>query len=95
MPSVDLFEEQSDKYKESVIPSSVKSVFSIEAGSTSGWYKYTGKSGKCFGVDTFGESGNYLDIYKKFGLTVDNITKEIIKTIKSNREKRLSIYEQF
>lgn len=94
MPSVDLFEEQSDKYKESVIPSSVKSVFSIEAGSTSGWYKYTGKSGKCFGVDTFGESGNYLDIYKKFGLTVDNITKEIIKTIKSNREKRLSIYEQ-
>ena len=93
MPCVDLFEEQSDKYKESIIPSSVKSIFSIEAGSTSGWYKYTGKYGKCFGVDSFGESGNYLAIYKKFGLTVERISKEIIKTIKANREKRISLYE--
>jgi len=93
MPCIDLFEEQTEKYRESVIPSQVKSVFTIEAGSTSGWYKFAGKYGKCFGVDAFGASGNYLDIYKKFGLTTENISKEIIKIIKSNREKRLSLYE--
>lgn len=85
MPCVEIFEMQSDKYKDGVIPKDVKSVFSIEAGSTIGWHKYTGKYGKCFGVDDFGDSGTPNDMFNKFGLTADNITKEIAKVIKANK----------
>ncbi len=85
MPCMEIFEMQSDKYKDGIIPREVKSVFSIEAGSTVGWHKYTGKYGKCFGVDDFGDSGTPNDMFKKFGLTAENLTKEIIKVIKNNK----------
>jgi len=85
MPSIDLFEAQSDKYKNQVIPNDLKSVFTIEAGSTIGWYKYAGKYGKCFGVDTFGVSANEIDLYKKFNLNSDYIANEIAKIIKVNK----------
>jgi transketolase len=85
MPCVELFEGQSDSYKESVIPNALKSIFSIEAGSTAGWYKYVGKFGKCFGVDDFGMSASPKDIYNKFGLNAENISKNIIKVIKKNK----------
>lgn len=85
MPCIEIFEMQSDKYKEGIIPREVKSIFSIEAGSTIGWHKFTGKYGKCFGVDAFGDSGTPNDMYNKFGLTAENITKEIVKVIKINK----------
>lgn len=85
MPSVDLFESQSDKYKLKLLPNDVKSVFTIEAGSTMGWYKYTGKCGKAFGVDEFGLSGNEIELYKKFNLNSDYIANEIAKIIKINK----------
>ena len=85
MPCIEIFEMQSDKYKDGIIPREVKSIFSIEAGSTIGWHKFTGKYGKCFGVDAFGDSGTPNDMYNKFGLTAENITKEIVKVIKINK----------
>ena len=85
MPCVEIFESQSEKYKENVIPANLKSIFSIEAGTTTGWYKYVGKYGKCFGVEDFGMSANPEDIYNKFGLDADNISKEIMKVIKINK----------
>lgn len=85
MPCVEKFEEQSDKYKNDILPRELKSIFSIEAGNTDMWYKYTGRYGKCFGVDTFGDSGTPQDMYNKFGLTAENITKEIVKVIKENK----------
>ncbi len=91
MPCVELFDEQSAKYRDSVIPENMKSIFSIEAGSTCGWYKYVGKYGKCFGVDDFGASAKPNELYGKFGLTSENIAKEIISIIKKNRDKKLSI----
>ncbi len=87
MPCVELFRAQPIKYQNLVIPENLKSVFSIEAGATNGWYEFTGKFGKCFGVDTFGESAPYGEIYKKFGLTADKISKEIMQVIKNNKEK--------
>ncbi len=87
MPCVELFREQSLKYRNSIIPNDLKSVFSIEAGATSGWYEFTGRYGKCFGVNTFGESAPYLEIYKKLGLTREVISKEIMQVIKNNKEK--------
>ena len=85
MPSVEIFESQTDKYKNSIIPNECKNIFTIEAGSTIGWYKYAGKYGKCYGVDDFGGSATPDDLFKKFNLTVDYIAKDIIKTIKNNK----------
>lgn len=92
MPCLELFDEQTDKYRNSIIPDNLKSVFSIEAGSTSGWYKYVGKYGKCFGVDQFGASASPVDLYNKFGLTADNVSKEIASIIRRNRDKKLSMF---
>lgn len=87
MPCIELFREQSPKYRNSVIPVNIKSVFSIEAGVTNGWYEFVGKYGKCFGVDEFGKSASYTEIYEKFGLTEEKISKEIMQVIKNNKEK--------
>lgn len=85
MPSVEVFEMQSEKYKEKILPREFKSIFVVEAGCTIPWYKYAGKYGKVFGVDAFGDSASPEDIYNKFGLTASNISKEILSIIKSNK----------
>lgn len=90
MPCLEIFDSQSDKYKESIIPSNMMSIFSIEAGATAGWYKYVGKCGRCYGVDDFGMSANPTDIYNKFNLNAEYISKDIIKVIKKNKENILS-----
>lgn len=86
MPCLEIFNKQSDKYKESVIPNTLKSIFSIEAGSTDNWYKYTGKFGKCFGVDDFGASAKAEDVYSRFGLTAEKIAKEIELITRKNSD---------
>lgn len=71
--SWELFEEQSDEYKESVFPAASTARVSIEAGSTFGWERYTGSKGKAIGIDRFGASAPAGKIYKEFGLTVENV----------------------
>ncbi|XP_039145163.1 transketolase, chloroplastic-like [Dioscorea cayenensis subsp. rotundata] len=71
--SWELFDKQSDKYKESVFPSAVTARVSIEAGATLGWEKFVGSKGKAIGIDQFGASAPADKIYKEFGLTVENI----------------------
>ncbi|EFH49229.1 chloroplast transketolase [Arabidopsis lyrata subsp. lyrata] len=71
--SWELFDEQSEEYKESVLPSEVSARVSIEAGSTFGWEKMVGSKGKAIGVDSFGASAPADVLYKKFGLTVDAV----------------------
>jgi transketolase len=92
MPCMEIFDKQSDRYKNSVIPDKIKSIFAIEAGNTSIWYKYTGKSGKTFGVDGFGGSAKPSELYEKFKLTKEAISKEIVSIIKKNRDKIPSIF---
>lgn len=69
----ELFEEQSEEYKESVLPSEVTSRISVEAGVTLGWEKYVGQKGKAIGIDRFGSSAPAGKIYKELGLTVENV----------------------
>ncbi|CAM0907287.1 unnamed protein product [Alopecurus aequalis] len=69
----ELFEEQSDEYKESVLPGEVTSRISIEAGVTLGWEKYVGQKGKAIGINRFGSSAPAEKIYKELGLTVENV----------------------
>tara|TARA_B100001769_G_scaffold243206_1_gene211709 strand:+ start:338 stop:2302 length:1965 start_codon:yes stop_codon:yes gene_type:complete len=83
MPSHELFELQSKSYKNKILNES-KYKISIEAGSTDCWKKFIGENGMCFGVDTFGKSAPYKDIYKFFGLNTESIVKKIKKMIIGN-----------
>ncbi|GER57500.1 transketolase [Striga asiatica] len=69
----EIFDEQSDEYKESVLPGSVTARVSIEAGSTFGWGKIVGGEGKSIGIDQFGASAPAGKIYKEFGITVEAV----------------------
>ncbi|MBF2055643.1 MAG: transketolase [Cyanobacterium sp. T60_A2020_053] len=73
MPCLDLFDLQSDEYKESVLPKAITKRVSVEAGVTWGWEKYVGSEGKTIGVDTFGASAPGGVIMEQFGFTVDNV----------------------
>lgn len=76
MPSWELFDEQSDDYKDSILPRSVKKRISIEAGVGLGWQKYVGDEGKIISIEGFGISAPYTQIYEHFGITAENIIKE-------------------
>ncbi|MDD4494403.1 MAG: transketolase [Eubacteriales bacterium] len=81
MPSWKLFEEQSAEYKESVLPSKVVKRLAVEAASPFGWYRYIGLNGAFIGMESFGASGKYEQVYKKFGITVDNVVKKALELI--------------
>ncbi|WP_103666361.1 transketolase [Pseudanabaena sp. BC1403] len=81
MPSMELYNEQSDEYKESVLPAAVKKRVSVEAGSTFGWHKYVGSEGAVVGMDTFGISAPGPIAYEKFGFTVDNVVATARKVL--------------
>ncbi len=82
MPSWELFEKQSDDYKEQVLPSSVKKRISIEAASTFGWEKYVGLDGEKIGMKTFGTSAPGKDVMNKFGFTSENVVKKSLELLK-------------
>lgn len=86
MPSLEVYDKQTSAYKEKVLPKSVKAKISIEAGSTGLWYKYVGQDGYALGVDDYGKSGKYKQVYKHFGLTCDNVYKEALKVYKKNNK---------
>ncbi len=76
VPCMELFDRQKDLYKKKILKET-KFKISIEAASTDYWRKYIGTEGLAFGIDTFGKSAPYGDIYKHFGLTAENISKKI------------------
>ncbi|MCW8805680.1 MAG: transketolase, partial [Ignavibacteriaceae bacterium] len=76
-PSWELFEAQSDKYKESVLPKSVKARISIEAQVAQGWEKYLGEHGEAVSIETFGASAPYEIIFKEYGFTGEAVVKKV------------------
>lgn len=70
-----LFDMQLKEYKENVLPPCVTKRVSVEAGSPVGWREYVGGEGVVLGVEEFGTSGAYLDTFKKFGFTEENVTR--------------------
>ena len=74
MPCMELFDLQSKSYKNKILQET-KFKISIEAGSSDCWKKYVGDNGIAFGIDEFGKSAPYKDIYKYFGLVSANIKK--------------------
>ena len=81
MPCQELFESQPKLHKEKIL-GETKFKISIEAGSTDCWKKYVGINGLTFGIDEFGKSAPYKEIFKYFGLTTKNIYKKTKKLIK-------------
>lgn len=79
MPSMDVFDQQSDEYKESVLPKSVRKRVAIEALSDFGWGKYVGLDGAYVTMHSFGASAPAATLFKEFGFTVENV----VKTVKS------------
>ena len=78
MPSLEIFEEQSVEYKESVLPKAVTKRVAVEAACAMPWYKYTGLNGAVIGIDTFGASGPAGTLFKEFGFTVENVVNKAI-----------------
>lgn len=78
MPSWELFEKQSEEYKETVLPSHLEKRLVVEMGSELGWRKYIGDKGDTLTIDHFGESGNGDDLAKEFGFTPENISKRFM-----------------
>lgn len=77
MPSVDLFEQQSAEYKESVLPKAVTKRLAIEMGSSFGWHKYVGFEGDVLAIDKFGASAPGEIVMEKYGFTVENVVAKV------------------
>ncbi len=75
MPSWELFEHQSQEYRDSVLPPSITARVGVEQASTMGWARYTGLTGAVVGMKTFGASAPLKVLQQEFGFTVDNVVK--------------------
>ena len=81
MPCLDLFEEQSKEYKESILASSVRTRLAIEAAASFGWHKYVGLDGDVISIDRFGASGKAEVLFKEFGFTTENVVARAVKLL--------------
>lgn len=73
MPCMDVFEEQDEAYRQSVLPDSIDRRVVVEAGASFGWHKYAGFKGEIIALDRFGASGPAKQLFSAFGFTADNI----------------------
>jgi transketolase len=80
MPSWDIFDHQAQEYRDSVLPRGVKARVAIEQGSTLGWERYVGESGRIIGMTTFGASAPLKELQRKFGFQPERVI-EVVKEL--------------
>ncbi len=73
MPSWEIFEQQTQEYRDSVLPPAVKARVAVEQASTFGWERYVGRSGQVIGMKTFGASAPLKELQRKFGFEPDRV----------------------
>jgi transketolase len=73
MPSWDIFEQQSQAYRDSVLPPDVTARIAVEQGSVLGWERYVGSRGKVIGMKTFGASAPLKELQRKFGFGPERV----------------------
>ena len=76
MPSTDVFDQQDDAWRASVLPKGMPRV-AVEAGVTAFWHKYVGLDGAVVGIDTYGESAPAGALFKHFGLTAEKVAEAV------------------
>ena len=81
MPCMDIFEKQSEEYKNSVLPKSVRARVAVEALTDFGWGKYVGLDGAVVGMKGFGASAPAAVLFEKFGITTDNVVATLKNVI--------------
>lgn len=72
-PSLEWFAEQTDEYRESVLPKAVTARVSVEAGLSLGWERYVGDRGRHVSIEHFGASASFETLFEKFGITTDAV----------------------
>jgi transketolase len=87
MPSWELFEEQSQAYKDEVLPPDVRARVAVEAASPMGWERYTGDGGAVIGLDHFGASAPADVLFQEFGFTPEAVADRAAAAIDHLREK--------
>lgn len=75
MPSMELFDQQDDSYKEKVLPKHIRKRLAVEMACDFGWHKYVGLDGKVISVNQFGASAPANTVIQKYGFTVENIVE--------------------
>jgi len=85
MPSTDVFDAQDSAYRESVLPRRIAARVAVEAGATGLWHKYVGDAGRVVGLDTFGESAPYRDVFEHFGFTAQNVVSAVESSLAQAR----------
>ncbi len=73
MPSMELFAQQPEQYRNAVLPPAVRARLAVEAAVPQPWYRWVGDRGAVLGIERFGASAPYQRIYREFGLTVENV----------------------
>jgi transketolase len=73
MPSWDIFDDQTQEYRDSVLPPTVKARIAVEQASTFGWERYVGTTGHIIGMKTFGASAPLKELQRKFGFEPDRV----------------------
>jgi transketolase len=76
MPCLEYFAQQPPEYRDSVLPPAVTRRIAIEAAAPQPWYRWVGDRGVIVGIERFGASAPYQQIYRQFGLTVENVVKQ-------------------
>jgi transketolase len=82
MPSWQLFEAQSQEYRDSVVPPSVRARVAVEAGSTQGWHRFVGEQGDVIGVNRFGVSAPGEVLMREYGFTVENVCERALRLLR-------------
>ncbi|MEY3310009.1 MAG: hypothetical protein RL107_145, partial [Actinomycetota bacterium] len=88
-PCLEWFDEQSDEYREAVLPRAVTARISVEAGLALGWSKYVGSNGASISIEHFGASADYQTLFREFGITPDAVAAAA-ETILSSTERHTS-----
>jgi transketolase len=87
MPSWEIFEEQDETYKQSVLPASISARVSVEAGSTMAWWKYVGPDGVAIGHDGFGASAPAKELFQHFGFTSEHVVEAALRVLERTKAR--------
>ena len=84
-PCLEWFDEQSDAYRESVLPKAVTARVSVEAGLSLGWSKYVGAFGRSVSIEHFGASADYKTLFREFGMTTESVIAKAHESISASK----------